>query len=384
MPLNTSTALPVTEEPDNGLEGSKIDVHPSVPRRFREMSFDIEDSFYRSRLPRATHWSIAWSDLMMTMFVLFLSMFVYQAAHQDFLVHKSPEIIGGSTADAIEADGIQDLIVPIVPIRQTAPLISSGKLLTVEKVPFNDSDVDQAFQEETPKKTIQKEMAEKPAVTEDIPTNSTSPKSDIVTIEKNVPVIKEIETSEKNHDNRAQQPPPAEQQVQEKIKTKTDIFSEIYDVSKQTLDENKLDKFASIEVVPDKTMRIILTGDLLFEVGQADLSRQAKESLLKIAPIIKKTPYMINVIGHTDNSPMHSAKFASNWELSVMRASSVTRFLLAATHSNPQQFIVSGYGSHRPIQTNDTSEHRAANRRVEIIISKRLAPAIQATSKNLL
>ena len=92
---------------------------------------------------------------------------------------------------------------------------------------------------------------------------------------------------------------------------------------------------------------------------------------------------MINVIGHTDNQPMHSSRFASNWELSVVRASSVARFLIEEIEMDPTQFIVSGYGSNRPRRPNTNVINRAANRRVEIIISKRLAPAIKATSENL-
>ena len=81
---------------------------------------------------------------------------------------------------------------------------------------------------------------------------------------------------------------------------------------------------------------------------------------------------MINIVGHTDNLPMRSNRFKSNWELSVARASSVARFLIDKLDMNPNQFVVSGYSSYRPIAPNTTSENRAKNRRVEIIISKRL------------
>lgn len=92
---------------------------------------------------------------------------------------------------------------------------------------------------------------------------------------------------------------------------------------------------------------------------------------------------MINVIGHTDNQPMHSSRFATNWELSVVRASSVARFLIEKMGMDEKQFIVSGYGSNRPRRPNTNVINRAANRRVEIIISKRLAPAEKVTAENL-
>lgn len=338
----------------------------------------ITDSFYRSRLPRATHWSVAWSDLMMTMFVLFLSMFVYQAAHKDFLVSDSPQVIGGSTADAIDVDAIQDLIVPIVPLSHNAPLITSGTVFKVKEVTVDELDIDEAFREKITSPTEDKKITE--GVPEQEPEAEPEPSAEVEIIaatEQITPAA--IVPSRIAPEQDVLEPAP----IVEDVKP-VDTFQEIYDISQQTLDEYNLDKFASIEVVPDKTMRIILTGDLLFSIGQADLSPAAKDSLVKIAAVIKRSPYMINVIGHTDNSPMHSQKFASNWELSVVRASSVTRFLIEATKMNPQQFIVSGYGSHRPRKANTNTANRAANRRVEIIISKRLPPAVKATSENLL
>lgn len=350
----------------------------------------ITDSFYRSRLPRATHWSVAWSDLMMTMFVLFLSMFVYQAAHKDFLVSDSPQVIGGSTADAIDVDAIQDLIVPIVPLSHNAPLITSGTVFKVKEVTVDELDIDEAFREKITSPAEDKKITE--GVPEQEPEAEPEPSAEVEIIaeeEQTIAATEQITPAlvilpQIAPEQDVLEPAPIIEDVKPVAKEAVDTFQEIYDISQQTLDKYNLDKFASIEVVPDKTMRIILTGDLLFSIGQADLSPAAKDSLVKIAAVIKRSPYMINVIGHTDNSPMHSQKFASNWELSVVRASSVTRFLIEATKMNPQQFIVSGYGSHRPRKANTNTANRAANRRVEIIISKRLPPAVKATSENLL
>jgi chemotaxis protein MotB len=154
-------------------------------------------------------------------------------------------------------------------------------------------------------------------------------------------------------------------------------------MSKGALKTNNLDKFAAIDIIPDKTMRIILTGDLFFALGESQLSEHAKASLRQIVTIIQQTPYMINVVGHTDNLPMRSKQFMSNWELSVARASSVARFLIDEMGMNPVQFVVSGYASYRPIAPNTTAENRAKNRRVEIIISKRLPNPLPATVENL-
>lgn len=154
----------------------------------------------------------------------------------------------------------------------------------------------------------------------------------------------------------------------------------MYDLSRVTVAEEKLEKFASVELVPDKTMRIILTGDLLFPSGTAELTKKAKQSLKKLIPIIRQTPYMINVIGHTDNIPMHSQKFASNWELSTARASRVARFLIEEAGIPASHFVVAGYSYFRPIKPNTTAANRRANRRVEIIISREPPPARQPQS----
>ena len=369
-------------------------VPPLVLYQQHENTFNIEDSFYRSRLPKATHWSVVWSDLMMTMFILFLCMFVYQAAHKDFLVDNTPEVIGGSTMDAIEVDEFQDLIVPIVPLRQTAPLIAGGSVRQVEKVELEEVNVDEVFRDHissTEKVEVLPEIEETeqlqdPPEGAETATPSEIPPQDVIPspIEEITPAapvaIPKLAEQEVVEPAPVIPAPPEEVAEPEEPPP----FREIYDMSKQALDSNKLDSFASIDLIPDKTMRIILTGDLLFPIGQATLSDKAKASLNQIAAVIKRTPYMINVIGHTDNSPMNSPQFASNWELSVVRASRVTRFLINTTGMNPQQFIVSGYGSHRPRVPNNNIANRAANRRVEIIISKRLAPAVKATPQNLL
>ena len=80
---------------------------------------------------------------------------------------------------------------------------------------------------------------------------------------------------------------------------------------------------------------------------------------------------------------MRSGRYSSNWELSVARASSVARFLIEELDMNPNQFVVSGYASYRPLKPNTDTRNRAANRRVEIIISKKLPPPQPATPENI-
>ncbi len=367
--ISTETSLPPEPATDAAEESPAYKPPSSIEKAFTVNSFIIEDSFYRSRLPRPVHWSIAWSDLMMTMFILFLSMFVYQASHEEFLVSNTPEVIGGSTIDAIDILTDNNIIVPIIPLSKSKPLINSDTVKKVEKVHVDDLDIDDIFRDQVVY------VEPEPKTTSDVPESKDTPDQN---------QLSDIPPPAAPEQPAVMEPAPlsVDEQSFPEIR-KPDTFSDMYDMSRQTLSDNKMKKFASIEVVPDKTMRIILTGDLLFYTGQADLSRKARNSLTKIADVIKDTPYMINVIGHTDNQPMHSSRFATNWELSVVRASSVARFLIEKMGMDEKQFIVSGYGSNRPRRPNTNVINRAANRRVEIIISKRLAPAEKVTAENL-
>ncbi len=329
-------------------------IAPLANRQDQEFLFD--DPFYRSRNPKAVHWSIAWSDLMMTMFILFLTMFVYQAAHEDFLVTKSPELVGGPTTDAmtINSPG-NNISLPFAPIQQGLPFIPDRTKKQATAVTGNAMAPEE---EKHISRTDTRDDASEPEVSTPINTEAT-PEPNLVILPDNTP----------SPENSARQ--------------EIAPLDAIYDLSQQTLTENNLKKFASIDLIPDNTMRIILTGDLLFNTGKADLSQTARQSLQKVATAIKHTPYMINVIGHTDNLPMHSERFNTNWELSVARASTVARFLIEETDMNPTQFVVSGYSSFRPVRPNINAENRALNRRVEIIISKKLPPAASVSADNL-
>ena len=147
-------------------------------------------------------------------------------------------------------------------------------------------------------------------------------------------------------------------------------FRHIYDLTKDTLSHESLRSFASVDLVPDKAVRIILTGDLLFDTGLASLKGSAKNSLKEIAEILRKTPYMINLVGHTDDRPIHTEQFPSNWELSTTRACKVARFLIDEMHIPAEKFYISGHASYQPLKPNYGGKDRAVNRRVEIIVTK--------------
>lgn len=124
----------------------------------------------------------------------------------------------------------------------------------------------------------------------------------------------------------------------------------------------------SVEQVPEG-IAIRIRSTLLFEPGRARLADGSLGLLEKIAETIKAdtTDQRIRVVGHTDNTPTSGALYADNFELSTARAMSVLRFLGSGGIA-PERLSVEGDGEYRPLYANDTEEHRAANRRVDILI----------------
>lgn len=110
-----------------------------------------------------------------------------------------------------------------------------------------------------------------------------------------------------------------------------------------------------------------LSEHTLFESGAASISPQARALLEKIAVIIAQTTYLIRIEGHTDDVPIHTAVFPSNWELSTARAVNVLRYLIEDHHIDSQRLAAEGFGEFQPLVANDTLENRAKNRRVEVI-----------------
>lgn len=103
-----------------------------------------------------------------------------------------------------------------------------------------------------------------------------------------------------------------------------------------------------------------------FDSGSAELRPQAAPVLKAIAAALPAGG--LRVEGHTDNVPMHSAAYASNWELSTARAAAIARFLLEHSTVRPDQVAVAGYAEFHPVASNATVEGRAANRRVDLVL----------------
>jgi chemotaxis protein MotB len=114
---------------------------------------------------------------------------------------------------------------------------------------------------------------------------------------------------------------------------------------------------------------------VLFEPGQADLRAEGREVVDKLAAAIGRLPNKLAVEGHTDNVPI-SGRYASNWELSTARATTVLRELLERHGISPSRLSAAGYADERPLAANDTAEGRAANRRVELVVLADVSAAL--------
>lgn len=132
-------------------------------------------------------------------------------------------------------------------------------------------------------------------------------------------------------------------------------------------------------VKTEKGISVRIMDSVLFESGSATLLDAAKPVLDKLSGVIKDSPYNIMVEGHTDDIPISTAQFPSNWELSTARAISVAKYMISVG-VKPDILSVAGYAQYHPVVPNITPENRAKNRRVEINF---VSPELAEANKNI-
>lgn len=126
-------------------------------------------------------------------------------------------------------------------------------------------------------------------------------------------------------------------------------------------------------VIRDGRMMIALPNDVLFDSGKTNIKPDGQTALGKVATVLAGIPdRKFIVAGDTDDVPIHSSRFPSNWELSTARAVEVTK-LLVAGGVKPQNLAAAGYGEFDPVAANDTPDHKAQNRRIEIVLQPNLS-----------
>jgi len=117
----------------------------------------------------------------------------------------------------------------------------------------------------------------------------------------------------------------------------------------------------------EDSVRVRLKNEILFPSGEARLGPDSQAPMAALARLLAQMPNSVVVEGHTHPLPVHSGPFQSNWELSVSRAHAEIE-ALAAGGDPPERLVAAGYGEFHPVDDNNTPEHRARNRRVELVV----------------
>ncbi|RDY28932.1 chemotaxis protein MotB [Romboutsia weinsteinii] len=133
------------------------------------------------------------------------------------------------------------------------------------------------------------------------------------------------------------------------------------------LSENDLQDAVKIRE-EDRGVALQLEESILFDQGNADLKEGSKTILDVISDILPKLDNQIVVEGHTDNVPINSSRYASNWELSTARSVNVLRYFVEQKNFEPTRLSATGYGEYRPLVENTSDENKSINRRVDIVI----------------
>jgi chemotaxis protein MotB len=260
-----------------------------------------------SNIIMPSHWAVPWSDLMMVMMVMFAVMLAVNLAEQDMSNMFAAEASESSAKKNNQQDPMQN------------------KTAATEN-PLKDTH-DQPDRPADP--------SEKDALT---PLSSSAPHNnkllDDASIDPNrIPI------------------------------------EDIIRLSKSLITEANL---GDIEVVltQNQAIKVSVRGNLLFDSGKAEVKPEARLFLNKLALELATNNFQVEVAGHTDNFPVSSPSFPTNWELSSARAARVARYLIQQGKLEPGRFTILGHAYFRPIASNNSPENKAKNRRVEILITR--------------
>lgn len=155
---------------------------------------------------------------------------------------------------------------------------------------------------------------------------------------------------------------------------------------KKVLDKYLQDSGLSSNVetkIDDRGLVLSFKDSLFFDSGKADIREEQIKKLVEIGKILNQpsiSDSFIRVEGHTDNVPISTNQYKSNWDLSVIRASNVAQLLIAQSGIKPERMSAIGYGEFRPKADNSTETGRSANRRVDILIMNTKFNAVENNS----
>lgn len=144
-------------------------------------------------------------------------------------------------------------------------------------------------------------------------------------------------------------------------------FRKLYEEMSEYIRENELEASITLRL-DERGLLVRFLDNVLFDSGKADLKPKAREIINKVADIIKENEKNVRIEGHTDNVPINTPRFPSNWELSTARAVNVVKYLIEVNGIEARRLSASGYSDQHPVDDNDTPEGRQKNRRVDMVI----------------
>jgi len=144
-------------------------------------------------------------------------------------------------------------------------------------------------------------------------------------------------------------------------------FQKLYEEMSEYVEENNLQASVTLRL-DERGLLVRFMDDVLFDSGKADLTTKAREIINKVAEIIRVNDKNVRVEGHTDNIPISTSRFPSNWELSTTRAVNVVKYLIEENGIEARRLSASGYADQHPVDDNGTKEGRQKNRRVDMVI----------------
>jgi chemotaxis protein MotB len=132
---------------------------------------------------------------------------------------------------------------------------------------------------------------------------------------------------------------------------------------------NKYDLGSSVKLAEtERGVVVRIYDDILFNSGSSDLRNYSRIILSNVARVLKELPNDVRIEGHTDNVPIKSSVYLSNWHLSISRATNTAYYLMMNEGLPQERVTIVGYAEYKPVDINSTPEGRANNRRVDIVI----------------
>lgn len=170
-----------------------------------------------------------------------------------------------------------------------------------------------------------------------------------------------------------------DQEVKSLMRPNGDVFPPMSASANEVQDhvERKLDKDARDGIKHDAVgVRIQVAASRLFPSGSAELKASSVSALDKIGALLKESNRQIIIEGHTDDEPIRTKLYPSNWELSAARATKIVRYLIARHDIPPSRLTAVAYADQKPVAPNTSETNRAKNRRIEVMIvtPKKTAP----------